>query len=178
MRTTWGMSVFRSVRRNPRARGIGTAIKPGWADHDRAAIGIEQKVDMPLEQPRAIGRGFARPRGTLAALNPLLRILPDKGPEPGQHLAFGAADSGLNRLAVKEQAFDMNNTEADMHEAACLGLCDDAECQRQHAGERPQVLDVFRGVDRLELGLDAGGQRECGQPLGPEQVADLFGQGE
>ena len=24
--------------------------------------------------------------------------------------------------------------------------------QRQYAGERPQVLDVFGGVDRLELG--------------------------
>ena len=59
-----------------------------------------------------------------------------------------------------------------------LGLCDDAERQHQDAGERPQVLDVFWSVDRLELGLDAGRQWKRGQPLGPEQVADLFRQGE
>ncbi len=97
------------------AGGVGTAIESGGADHDRATVRIKQKVDMPLEQPRPVGRGLPRPGRSLAALNPLLRILPDKRSEPGQYFALGAADRRLNRLAVKEQPFDLNNTEADMH---------------------------------------------------------------
>ncbi len=59
---------------------VGTAIEPSRSDHDRAALGFEHEVDMPLEQPRAVGRSFTGLGGSLAALDTLLSILPDKGP--------------------------------------------------------------------------------------------------
>ena len=56
---------------------------------------------MPLEQPGLVGRRLFRLGRTFATSNPLLRILPDVGPESGQDPPFSPAKNLLgNRTSV------------------------------------------------------------------------------